>query len=178
MIKRLKGYFLPFILISTILGTGKVFGWPWSTDMWRQPSIWPYEKPISYPNGSVSSDQNINQTTMTRENFEAITKNPVPPTEASLQNGEVLFKNNCSPCHGLGGKGDGPVIKRGFYPVDLTASQTQARTDGYIYSYIRYGGKILMPSYGDNVSSDGAWNIVNYLRKLQGKINITEEKGK
>lgn len=178
MIKRLKIYFLPFILISTILGTGKVFGWPWSTDMWKQPSIWPYEMPISYPNGSVFKDQNIKQTEMTRENFEAIIKDPVPPTEASLQKGEKLFQNNCSPCHGMGGKGDGPVIKRGFYPVDLTASQTQARTDGYIYAYIRYGGKILMPSYRDNVSSDEAWSIVNYVRKLQGKINITEEKGK
>ncbi|MGE5445511.1 MAG: c-type cytochrome [Ignavibacteriales bacterium] len=178
MIKRLKIYFLPLILISTTLGTGKVFGWPWSLDMWKQPSIWPYEMPIAYPNGSVFKDQNIKQTEMTRENFEAITKDSVPPTETSLQKGEKLFQNNCSPCHGMGGKGDGPVIKRGFYPVDLTASQTQARTDGYIYAYIRYGGKILMPSYRDNVSSDEAWSIVNYVRKLQGKINITEEKGK
>jgi mono/diheme cytochrome c family protein len=178
LIKRLKSYFLPFILISTILGTGKVFGWPWSTDMWKQPSIWPYEKPIPYPNESVSRDQNIKQTTMTRENFEAIIQNPVSPTEASLQKGEKLFKNNCSPCHGVGGKGDGLVIKKGFYPVDLTASQTQARTDGYIYAYIRYGGKVMMPSYRENVSSDEAWNVVSYVRKLQGKLNTTGEKGK
>jgi mono/diheme cytochrome c family protein len=176
LIKRLKIYFLPLILISIILGTGRVFGWPWSFDMWKQPSIWPYEMPIAYPNGSVSENQNIEQMEMTRESFESITKDPVPPTEASLQNGEKLFQNNCSPCHGMGGKGDGPVIKRGFYPVDLTAPQTQARTDGYIYAYIRYGGKILMPSYHENVSSDEAWNIVNYVRKLQGKINIIKDK--
>jgi mono/diheme cytochrome c family protein len=178
LLKSLKSSFLPIILISTILGTGKVFGWPWSTDMWIQPSIWPYQMPIAYPNGDVAKDQNIEQTEMTRENFEAITKNPVPPTGASLQKGEALFKNNCSPCHGMGGKGDGPVIKRGFFPVDLTSPGTQARTDGYIYSYIRYGGKVMMPSYHENVSSDEAWDIVNYVRKLQGKLNTTGVKGK
>ncbi len=169
MLRGLKRYLLPLIFISTVLGVGKAFGWPWSTDMYKQPSIWPYEKPIAYPSSSVSTDQNIKQTEMTRENFETITQNPVQPTEASLQKGEKLFKNNCSPCHGIGGKGDGPVIKKGFYPVDLTALQTQARTDGYIYAYIKYGGKILMPSYRENVSSDEAWDIVNYVRKLQGK---------
>ncbi len=178
MLKGLKKYFLPLLIISIILGAGKVFGWPWSTDMLIQPSIWPYQMPIAYPNGTIMKDQNIEQTEMTREDYEAITKNPVPPTEASLQKGEKLFKNNCSPCHGMGGRGDGAVIKRGFYPVDLTAPGTQARTVGYIYAYIRYGGKVMMPSYHDNVSSDGAWNVVNYVRKLQGKISITEEKGK
>lgn len=176
LIKGLKIYFLLIILISTILGTGRVFGWPWSKDMWKQPSIWPYERPIPYPNDSVSRDQDIGQITKTRENFESITENPIPPTEASLQRGEKLFKNNCSSCHGIGGRGDGPVIKKGFYPVDLTAPQTQARTDGYIYSYIRYGGKVMMPSYRENVSSDEAWNIVNYVRKLQGKINIIKDR--
>jgi len=177
LVKGLKIYFLPFIiLILTIFGTGNVFGWPWSHDMWKQPSIWPYEEPIPYPKKSVSENQSIKQTEMTRGNFESITENPIPPTEASLQKGEKLFENNCSPCHGIGGKGDGPVIKKGFYPVNLTASQTQARTDGYIYAYIRYGGKVMMPSYSENVSSDEAWNIVNYVRKLQGKINIIKDK--
>src|ERR1700757_3405652 len=155
-LKGLKAYFLLLILISTTLGTGNVFAWPWSFDMWIQPSIWPYEKPIPYPKESVFTKQPVKQLEMTRQDFEAITQDPIPPTEDSLQNGEKLFKNNCTPCHGMEGKGDGPVIKKGFYPVDLTAPQTQGRTDGYIYSYIRYGGKVMMPSYRESVSSDEA----------------------
>jgi hypothetical protein len=43
-----------------------------------------------------------------------------------------------------------------------------ARTDGYIYAYIRYGGKVMMPSYRESITSEGAWDVVNYVRKLQG----------
>ncbi len=66
------------------------------------------------------------------------------------------------------GLGDGPVIKRGFYPLNLTTPGVIARTDGYIYAYIRYGGKVMMPSYRESITSDQAWDIVNYVRKLQG----------
>jgi mono/diheme cytochrome c family protein len=31
------------------------------------------------------------------------------PTKAQIEHGEQLFKVDCSPCHGLGGKGDGPA---------------------------------------------------------------------
>src|SRR3972149_6717950 len=70
---------------------------------------------------------------------------------------------------------DGPGIKKGFYPVDLTSPGTQARTDGYLYAYIQYGGIVMMPSYRESISSNQAWNVVNYVRKLQGKLTATEE---
>ena len=72
--------------------------------------------------------------------------------------------------------GDGPVIKNNlrpksyFYPVNLTQPQTQSRTDGYIYAYIRYGGKVMMPAYG-RITEKEAWDIVYYVRYLQGKMN-------
>ena len=73
------------------------------------------------------------------------------------------------------GKGDGPVIgnnlrpKKYFYPVDLSQKQTQNRTDGYIYAYIRYGGKVMMPAYG-RITPNEAWDLVYYVRYLQGKV--------
>ena len=86
----------------------------------------------------------------------------------------MIFKNVCFPCHGPEGKGNGTIIRKGFYPVDLTAPGVQARTDGYIYAYIRYGGKVMMPTYRENVSSDEAWDVVNYVRKLQGKLGSSQ----
>lgn len=157
-----------------VLGTVPVFAMPWSTDMWQQPSIKPYEMPIAYPLSSITTDGIPIQ--QDRAMIEAITENPRKPSNASIQKGQKVFETYCTACHGPGGKGDGPVIKSGFYPVNLTAPGTQARTDGYIYAYIRYGGKVMMPSYHESISSDEAWDVVNFIRKLQGKLNTTEER--
>ncbi|MGH7792696.1 MAG: c-type cytochrome [Thermodesulfobacteriota bacterium] len=163
-----------YLLILAVLAFGaiKVFGMPWSADMFQQPSIHPYEMPVLFPSKSVPTDGT--REPGDREKIEVIKQNPAKPNEASLQRGEKLFETFCAACHGVGGKGDGPVIKRGFYPVNLTAPGTQGRTDGYIYAYIRYGGKVMMPSYRESISSDEAWDVVNFVRKLQGKLDTTK----
>lgn len=169
MLDGLKIYFLPIVLVMVVLLTGRAFGWPWSTDMMYQPSIKPYEEPLPYPDLSITNKGIRVDPIIPREVFEEMTVNPVSPDKASLGNGEVVFKNFCAPCHGPEGKGDGPIIKKGFYPVNLTAPLTQGRTDGYIYAYIRFGGKVMMPSYRESIGEQDAWNVVNYVRKLQGK---------
>jgi mono/diheme cytochrome c family protein len=51
-------------------------------------------------------------------------------------------------------------------PPDLTNAELQRqRTDGYWHSYIMVGGAV-MPAYGEALSSEEAWHIVNYLRSL------------
>lgn len=170
MFDGLKFYFLPIILLIVVSATGPVFGWPWSTDMMYQPSIKPYEEPLPYPDLSITSKGIRVDPIIPREVFEEMTVNPVSPDNASLEKGGLLFKNFCAPCHGPEGKGDGPVVKKGFYPVNLTAPLTQGRTDGYIYAYIRFGGKVMMPSYRESLSEQDAWDLVNYVRKLQGKL--------
>jgi S-disulfanyl-L-cysteine oxidoreductase SoxD len=167
----LRIYFLPIVLVMVVFVTGRAFGWPWSTDMMYQPSIKPYEEPLPYPDLSITNKGIRVVPIIPREEFEEMTVNPVSPDKASLENGEALFKNFCVVCHGPEGKGDGPVIKKGFYPVNLTAPPTQARTDGFLYAYIRFGGKVMMPSYRESISEKGAWDVVNYVRKLQGKLN-------
>jgi mono/diheme cytochrome c family protein len=158
-------------LVFFVVLTAKVFSWPWSKDMFRQPSIKPYEPPpgrihlIPLPPNSIALGDDV--AGITRSQFEAITANPLPLTPDTLQRGEKLFKTYCFPCHGMDGQGDGPVLKKGFYPVNLTSPAVQARTDGFIYAYIRYGGLVMMPSYREFVSSDEAWSIVHYVRHLQ-----------
>lgn len=170
MFDGLKFYFLPMVLVIVVSATGRAFAWPWSTDMMYQPSIKPYEEPLPYPDLSITNKGIRVDPIIPREVFEEMTVNPVSPDKASLEKGEVLFKNFCAPCHGPEGKGDGPVIKKGFYPVNLTAPLTQARTDGFIYTQIRFGGKVMMPSYRESIGEHGAWDVVNYVRKLQGKL--------
>ncbi|HEU5320668.1 MAG TPA: CopD family protein, partial [Methylomirabilota bacterium] len=37
--------------------------------------------------------------------------NPIPSTEASIARGRELYEQNCTQCHGLTGRGDGPLAK-------------------------------------------------------------------
>ena len=157
---------------------GEAYGFPWSDDMFRQPAIQPYQMPKGYdthlpmPPNSISTDESVKP--MTRQDYQGVTKNPVPTTAESLVEGEFLFATYCVPCHGQKGEGDGPVIKKGFYPVNLTLPPVQARTDGFIYAYIKFGGIVMMPSYGEFVTKTEAWQIVTYVRKLQGTLENTE----
>ena len=53
------------------------------------------------------------------------------------------------------------------------ASPAAGYTDGYIFGIIR-NGKGLMPSY-NRIEEPDRWDIVNYLRSLQGKIAIAAD---
>lgn len=143
---------------------------PWSLDMWVQPSSDPYEKPVLHPQKSVSENT---PPAKSREETEAIERSPVPATAASVERGRKLFGYNCVSCHGEKGLGDGLIITKGhgFYPVNLTAPGVVARTDGYLYAYIMLGGKVMMPAYAENMPLAGdGWHIVNYVRKLQEEV--------
>ena len=80
--------------------------------------------------------------------------------------GDSLYHTFCSVCHGGTGDGKGPVGPRVAAPSLLTP-QAQGRSDGYLYSIIRYGRGV-MPRYGDKVYRPAdRWAIVNYVRTLQ-----------
>ena len=99
-------------------------------------------------------------------------QNPRPMSLASLENGRTLFNRYCATCHGAGGLGDGPVSLMskqrgpfaGVMAIAGPASVARARSDGHIYSTIRYGRR-RMPSY-HRIPSDDRWDIVNFVRYL------------
>ncbi len=103
-----------------------------------------------------------------RDVLAATLVNPTPPADlaAAAARGQVKFGKTCVPCHGSLMKGDGPVVPFFMPPPDLLAQATRQRKDGYIYSYIRHGG-VVMPSYGAQVTSAEAWDVINYLRAQQ-----------
>ena len=148
---------------------------PWSWDMWSQDSIQPYEEPVIFPRNSISTDGKKTKPE-DRTKIEQITKGPVPGSDESVARGKKVYKEQCAVCHGPAGLGDGIIIKKGlgFYPVNLTTPAVAQRTDGYIYAYIRYGGKVMMPSYSENISERDAWHVVNYVRKLQNPGSVKE----
>lgn len=163
-------------LIAFIVSVHDVFAFPWSYDMWEQPAIQPYEQPVIYPEKSVTVDGKTEEPA-NREDLEQITDNPQSATEQSVGNGEKNYHIYCAVCHGENARGNGIIVTKGhgFYPVDLTSDSVAQRTDGFIYAYIVYGGKVMMPAYGENISDDDAWDIVNYIRSLQDQQSNTTE---
>ena len=99
-------------------------------------------------------------------------KNPLDPDDpAVLSRGKDLFMRDCMPCHGAGGRGDGPVsmAKRdGGFPgvLSLLADHAKQLPDGYIYNYITKGG-LLMPAYGSQIDAGERWKVVAWVRHMQ-----------
>ena len=173
MFKKLSSLTL-LVLLSLTITTQLVYAFPWSYNMWKQPSIKPYEQPMEYPENSVTTD-GTRLKPVERQKLEAITKNPQPFTKESVERGNKEYHKLCVVCHGPDAKGNGIIVTKGhgFYPVDLTSQTVRDRTDGYIYAYIMYGGKVMMPAYGESVTEQNAWDIINYVRSLEGKEPTT-----
>lgn len=139
----------------------------WRTDMWYQPSLRPEDAPRPQPEHSVPLGAAPRYES--RDDTEDL-PNPVPPTEGSLARGEALFHARCAPCHGPDGHGHGPVSR--FFPEapDLAYVTVQRRSDGFLWGTISYGGKA-MPPQREGLSAADRWNLVNWVRAIQGRIH-------
>lgn len=95
--------------------------------------------------------------------------NPIAGDAAEIALGQERFEQFCTPCHGPGGRGDGPVVGPNRIPpipaLDLTTDGAVGYTDGYIWGMIS-NGRGLMPSY-HRIPVDERWRIVAYVRQLQ-----------
>jgi mono/diheme cytochrome c family protein len=95
-------------------------------------------------------------------------KNPIPETEASLEEGQLLYERFCQHCHGETGKGDGLVGKM-YKGVPVYSSDAlKTMNDGHIYHVITYG-KNRMWAHGSQISPVDRWKIVQYVHQLQTK---------
>ena len=97
--------------------------------------------------------------------------NPVPSDATSLARGQELFNINCTPCHGTGGKGDGPVAAflQNKKPIDLMGPIGISLSDGAIFMTITNGTPGGMPALNENLTVRERWDVVNYVRKPQQK---------
>jgi mono/diheme cytochrome c family protein len=99
-------------------------------------------------------------------------KNPVASSPESIKAGQALFQKNCRFCHGADAHGDGPMAPEGTHPSNLTDDKwDRGSTDGEIFMVIREGAgpKFDMKGFKSKMSETDVWNVVNYLKSLQGK---------
>ena len=153
-------------------------------DMWNMSRLKPYEQVNFFDNRSVertppqgtiarSQERANEQLYFGTQNGTLISGNPVfdaaSPKDkmALLQRGQERYNIYCQPCHGLGGYGDGMIVKRGFAkPPSYHIERLRTVADGHIYDVIKngYGS---MYSYGSRVPTRDRWAIVAYIRALQ-----------
>jgi mono/diheme cytochrome c family protein len=160
----------------------------WFTDFKQQPKIDPWETSadtVPYRGnpqssvpiyGSVAPGFEYDRLPMPQSiKAMADIKNPVPADSASVNRGRIQFQINCAPCHGPLGMGNGPATRYGMVPMPIGAGSNAANnlSDGYIFGMIR-NGRGLMPTY-NRIEEPDRWDIVNYLRSIQGKGTIAPD---
>ena len=94
---------------------------------------------------------------------------PLGPGDVDFAVGRGEFETYCYVCHGLDGRGNGPVVGPNRIPaiptLDLHSEQARAYTDGYIWGMVT-NGRGLMPSYR-RIPAAVRWQVVAYVRALQ-----------
>lgn len=111
-------------------------------------------------------------------------KNPLKPTQESLEKGKQLFhgKAFCVTCHGKDGKGLGgdiePGTLKGPLPRDFTDTDWQAaRTDGELFWILKNGSKgtAMAPFIPLILSEEEAWQVLLYVRSFGRGRNTPAE---
>lgn len=168
---------LAVLVVSAVsLGTGcweQIDGGQWFPQMKRQPAVQAFESTgladpqgLTPPEGAVPIDGGEAPVSNVIDSASDALANPAQADLRSLQNGQLQYETYCLVCHGQTGLADGPVAKV-FLGVLPLVGVVKARSDGHIYTTIRYGRR-RMPSYG-RISADDRWDIVNYVRYLDEK---------
>ena len=94
-------------------------------------------------------------------------KNPVKATPENLASAKKFFGFDCAMCHGVSGDGKGDLA--GSMNLKMNdwhdSSVLTKMPDSEIYDLI-VKGKGKMSGEGDRISSEKAWELVNYVRTL------------
>jgi mono/diheme cytochrome c family protein len=178
-----KRKLLPGALALVVFATA---GCSWLTDFRQQPSIAPWQSldgvgadtstpSRGNPQGSVSTSGtavaayqvSYRRSPLTIDSMSTL-RNPEAVTQESVDRGWKTFQVNCAVCHGNGGAGDGVVLKFGVGAPSLLVPPYATRTDGYYFGQMRNGGAIMPPM--NRIDERDRWNVINYVRGLQGKL--------
>jgi mono/diheme cytochrome c family protein len=164
----LKRLAVLFAVATVLLGISLLFSEDiikiqWVSFMSISPAQQPMEHPLPVPAQSIPVEGPAyiaNQGAPT---------NPITADQTSVSRGAELFQINCSACHGLDGKGQGPVAAflKPKKPVDLTAPAIQFLSDGAIFMVITNGRPGAMPALNENLTVRERWDVVNFIRTLK-----------
>lgn len=149
------------LVLSAIACTNNTTKLQYMPDMADAPTVKPQEGYLDPPLGSVARGAVKYAAT-------AETSTALPSEPRNLEEGKRLYETFCLVCHGAQGKGNGTIIDDYPQPPDITQQVYHQRGDGFFFHRITFGTAI-MPGYGHATWPRERWQIVYYVRTLQGK---------
>jgi cytochrome c oxidase cbb3-type subunit II len=104
---------------------------------------------------------------------------PVASSEIMMITASGIYNSRCAVCHGLDGRGDGPVYSTGnrpgaasplIPPGDFTSDAISGKSGVMLYWRTSEGVPGTgMPSWGGTLSEDAIWLLVSYVQSLGAK---------
>ncbi len=156
-----------FVSLIVCLLSEKAAALPWDIDMYKQESFKANEIARAPAKNTVPLGHSPFR--MTNEEAAKSLTNPTTFSFDSVWRGQRLYNSNCWTCHGKSGAAEGPVAKQSALGIpDLLTDFYRNSPDGKVFAVI-YNGGSNMPRYGFKFSKTEIWDIVNYLRFLQGQ---------
>ena len=122
--------------------------------------------------GEVKISVNIIQSQLLKELAIEIKKSPKQPI--NLQNGRNIFKSNCAQCHGLTGKGDGPVASH-LDPAPAVLSDPEITGNDQSTAYDNFQvisvgiANTAMVAWSEFLPETDLWDVTYYIRTFSNK---------
>jgi len=115
---------------------------------------------ITPPPGALPSSQGL---------VSPVPAEAIPPDQIDLQRGAALFSDQCAPCHGPGGQGDGPLAAQFSSPVPALAAPEIYRpaSPAQWFAMVTNGDlQQFMPPFGGALSAAERWQVTYYALAL------------
>ncbi|HLI26828.1 MAG TPA: c-type cytochrome [Chloroflexota bacterium] len=92
-------------------------------------------------------------------------RNPIPPSSDSLARGRALYAEHCAICHGVTGRGDGPLARTMVpRPADLRVHLAEGHSDAELFDWVSNGiPDTGMGGFADVLSEEDRWHVINYI---------------
>jgi len=156
-----------YLIILFFVISSSVYSLPFNDDMVNSEQVVDGESFRANPENTEKLNQS--KIDKTYEDAESIT-NPVISDNLSLKRGQRNFRVNCYPCHGQIKKDDyknGPIENFSYAP-NLALDFYKSYSDGKMFSTVKHGVRT-MPALGWKFEDKEIWDIVNYIRMIQGE---------